>query len=253
MTSTDETALLELALALARRAHEGQTDKGGEPYIGHVERVVARVDSPTAKIAAALHDVVEDTAVTLPDLAEAGFPPAVVRAVDALTRRPGEPYTQFVWRAGMDAVAREVKMADLLDNSDAARLALLPREDAERLSAKYGEAMRLLDAIDGTTDRHGVVYLVGSRHSSRAVWVAYGEDGGLQLNGQSLGDGGEYEWALSVSPEEVPGLRALLGGGSGDVLLLLLDATPSLPAGGAWDPIAWLRDRGIGRFWNHVS
>jgi hypothetical protein len=250
----DEERLLELALTMARDAHDGQTDKAGQPYIGHVLRVVQRVGQPEAKIVAALHDVVEDTDVTLEDLAAAGFPAEVTAAVGALTRQPDEPYTMFVWRAGMNSLAREVKMADLLDNSDPERLAVLPDPEAQRLSEKYGEALHLLQSIDPATESHGVVYLVGERRSSRAIWAEYQEHGGLKLTGQSFGGGGEYEWGLSVEPAEFPALRSLLGGrDDADVLLLLLDATPSLPDGGAHDPIAWLRDRGVGSFWNWIS
>jgi hypothetical protein len=252
---TSDGSLLELALSMARSAHAGQTDKAGRAYIEHIERVVAATSSPDAKVAAALHDIVEDTDTTLADLEAAGFPPEVVAAVDALTRRGDEPYLRFIWRAATNALAREVKMADLLDNGSPARLAELPSEQADRLRDKYSQAIRFLEAIDSSADGHGAVYLVGGRSSSRAVWGEYDKFGHLKMTGQSLSaGGGEYEWSLLVEPDSFPRLRKLLSGRKADdVLMLLLDRCATLPDGGAFDPISWLNKRGVGRFSNWVS
>lgn len=76
------------AEALARAAHEGQVDKAGQPYATHPERVAARVAGDDELVAIAwLHDVVEDTGITLDELRGKGFPESVVTAVDALTKR----------------------------------------------------------------------------------------------------------------------------------------------------------------------
>ena len=106
---------LERAIEIARKAHEGQVDKAGAPYIGHPLRVMDRVPEE-AKIAAVLHDVVEDSSVTLSDLRAEGFPESVVEAVEALTKRPGETYELFILRAASNDIARTVKLADLHDN-----------------------------------------------------------------------------------------------------------------------------------------
>ena len=97
---------LAQALQLAERFHHGQEDKAGLPYIGHVKRVVAGVESPDEKMAAALHDLLEDTEVTADDLRSEGCPEHVVVAVEALTRRKGEKYDDFVARAARDPIAR---------------------------------------------------------------------------------------------------------------------------------------------------
>ncbi len=136
-------ATLEDAIALAVRAHRGQTDKAGAPYVLHVLRVMLRMPDEGAMTAAALHDVVEDTPHTLDDLRAAGFPEAVVAAVDALTRREGETYEAFVRRAGKDPVARLVKRADLEDNMDLRRIARPTEQDLARLR-KYRAAWELL-------------------------------------------------------------------------------------------------------------
>src|SRR5256885_6651240 len=84
------TFTLDDAIQFARRAHEGQLDKSGRPYIGHPLRVMGRVRGDRARMVAVLHDVVEDTGVTTEDLARAGCPADVLRAVEAISKRPGE-------------------------------------------------------------------------------------------------------------------------------------------------------------------
>ncbi|MHB8328364.1 MAG: HD domain-containing protein [Acidimicrobiales bacterium] len=102
------------------------------------------VDSPTEKLAAALHDLLEDTPMTANELLAAGCPPRVVSPAEALTRRDGEDYEAFVARAARDPVARVVKRADVADNADEGRLALLPSEVAARLRSKYARAFEIL-------------------------------------------------------------------------------------------------------------
>ena len=102
-------ASLEDAIALAVSAHKGQLDKAGAPYILHPLRLMMAVETEHQKMAALLHDVVEDCDMTLQQLVEWGYPEEVVRAIDHLTRREGETYRQFTERAGSDPVARVVK------------------------------------------------------------------------------------------------------------------------------------------------
>ncbi|MCB0987832.1 MAG: hypothetical protein KDB09_08680 [Acidimicrobiales bacterium] len=119
------------AVRIAREAHSGQADKAGQPYIGHVLRVMGRVDTDVEKMAAALHDVIEDTDATPESLLDLGVPEEVVDAVLALTKRAGETYSDFVDRVGAHPIARQVKIADLADNSDPRRIAALRvRNDA---------------------------------------------------------------------------------------------------------------------------
>jgi (p)ppGpp synthase/HD superfamily hydrolase len=134
------------ALDLATSAHAGQVDKAGRPYIEHPRTVAAlvAVHGEAAEMAALLHDVVEDTDVTLDDLRAAGYPDEVVSAVDSVTRRAGEAYIDMVCRAAADPIGRLVKLADNANNSDEARLAKLPPEQARRLREKYAQARRVL-------------------------------------------------------------------------------------------------------------
>lgn len=137
------SSLIDRAQAIATAAHAGQTDKAGAEYITHPRRVAVRVcqyapagQTETAQAVAWLHDVVEDTPVTLQDLT-GQFPPAVVAAVDALTRHEDETREDYYCRVAANELARAVKYADMDDNTDPARLQLLDEETRRRLEAKY--------------------------------------------------------------------------------------------------------------------
>lgn len=142
------------AVALARRAHEGQLDKSGRPYIAHPLRVMDAVDGEWARMAAVLHDVIEDTAVTADELRRAGCPEAVVAAVVALTKLPDEPLATSMARAAADPIARAVKRADIADNCSEDRLALLDEATRTRLRAKYARSLELLDACESDGAAH---------------------------------------------------------------------------------------------------
>ena len=131
------------AIALAATAHVNQKDKAGAPYILHPLRMMQSLTAEDERIAAVLHDVVEDTDLTLDDLRQRGFTESVVSAVDALTKRDGEAYDQFIERARQHPVARRVKLADIEDNLDLLRLTELTEKDVERLR-KYHQAHRRL-------------------------------------------------------------------------------------------------------------
>lgn len=128
--------LSEKAIHIAVRAHHGQRDKAGQPYISHPLRVMLQMTTDLERIVAVLHDVVEDTPVTLARLKRAGFPQAVLDAVDCLTKREGESYDQSIQRAKSNAIARQVKLADLEDNLDLRRLPHVTEADQRRLE-KY--------------------------------------------------------------------------------------------------------------------
>jgi (p)ppGpp synthase/HD superfamily hydrolase len=139
--------LLERAVELAVAAHVGQRDRQGQPYITHPLRVMARVQGTREKIVAILHDVVEDTAWTLEQLREAGFPADIVHAVDCVTKREGEVYEDFVTRSASDPTALRVKLADLEDNMDVRRLNEVTPKDMERLNRYLRAYRRLTDLL----------------------------------------------------------------------------------------------------------
>jgi hypothetical protein len=134
------------AVAIAATAHSGQLDKAGEPYILHPIRVMQRVSSPEERMAAILHDVVEDTPWTLEMLRPEGFPPAVLAAIDALTKRPGEDYRVYLGRVSRQRIARTVKLADLEDNLDIGRIARPTPNDLARHERNLRAKEFLLDA-----------------------------------------------------------------------------------------------------------
>ena len=130
-------------MEIAMRAHRGQVDKAGFPYIMHPLRLVLKVDSLPEMIAAVLHDTVEDSAVTFELLEQEGFSAEVVEAVRCLTRRDDESYEEFILRAKDNPIARNVKRADLEDNMNLSRLETISQEDLDRLR-KYHGAWRIL-------------------------------------------------------------------------------------------------------------
>ena len=103
---------------LAAHAHRGQRypSPEGEPYVFHPLRLMLRFTDTDAQMAAVLHDTIEDTEVTLDCLVSAGYPAAVVAALDCLTHRADETYEQYIDRVALDGLARRVKIEDLSEN-----------------------------------------------------------------------------------------------------------------------------------------
>ena len=138
------SALLDKAIALATAAHAGQVDRYGQPYILHPLHLMAQMETAEEKMVAILHDVVEDTPVTLAELQAEGFPPEVLTAVALLTHEPDSvPYVVYVADLKPDPLARKVKLADLAHNMDIRRLPELRLQDWERLQ-KYHRAWLFL-------------------------------------------------------------------------------------------------------------
>lgn len=132
--------MLDKAIQIAAKAHEGQKDKAGQPYILHPLRVMLRTGNDNERICAVLHDVIEDTPITLEMLRNEGFSPEVLAVLDCLTKRDGESYDDFIGRVLMNELACHVKLADLADNMDLSRLPAPSEEDFQRLE-KYKKAV----------------------------------------------------------------------------------------------------------------
>lgn len=126
----------ELAYEIAKKAHLGQKDKAGTDYILHPETVAGMVDSDIEKSVAYLHDVVEDTPITLEMLEAEGFPSEIIVAIDAITKRKGEDYEKYLQRVLENPIALRVKLADMLHNSDVTRFQN-PSEDDYKRAEKY--------------------------------------------------------------------------------------------------------------------
>ena len=135
--------LLEKAIKIAIDAHHGQKDKSGNPYIFHPLEVMRNVSSINAKIVAILHDVVEDTSITLEDLQKEGFSEEVLQALKLLTHDKSTPYMDYINSLKNNPLAKEVKIADLRHNMDISRIPNPSDKDYKRLE-KYKNAILIL-------------------------------------------------------------------------------------------------------------
>ena len=142
--------LVRLAEIIATGAHFGQVDKGYTPYIYHPQRVASFVKTEDEKTVAWLHDVVEDTDVTLQDLKMVGFPIYIINAVDAITHREGEDRQDYLNRVAEDPIAIKVKLADLKHNSDLSRIQFrdLEQKDYDRVE-RYKREIEYLENYNG--------------------------------------------------------------------------------------------------------
>lgn len=137
--------LVERAKALACRAHAGQVDKAGRPYIEHVTRVAAAVsDDPEAEVVAWLHDVREDCDDSFRLEILEKFPSSVYVDCYFLDRKSARCEAEYYACIRAGKVTRRVKLADIADNADDSRLALLDPKTADRLRRKYKKAMEAL-------------------------------------------------------------------------------------------------------------
>ncbi len=115
-------ANIDDALALVAKHFRGMQDEDGEPYVMHCLRVLHGTSSPDAQLVGLMHDLVEDTAVTLDDLREIGFSPAVIEGIDLVTHRATDTYADYVIKLKSNKIARDAKMSDLRDNASMNRV-----------------------------------------------------------------------------------------------------------------------------------
>ena len=137
------TKMTKKAMKIAYKAHEGQVDKSGMPYIFHPFHVAEQMEDEFSTTAALLHDAVEDTGITLSELEKEGFPEEVLIAVRLLTRKRKTPYLDYIKEVKTNAIAAKVKLVDIEHNSDVNRLDKVTKKDKERL-ALYAQAMEIL-------------------------------------------------------------------------------------------------------------
>jgi GTP diphosphokinase / guanosine-3',5'-bis(diphosphate) 3'-diphosphatase len=135
---------LDRAIEIAVKAHTGQRDKGGAPFILHPLRVMIRMQSEAERITAVLHDVVEDTHYTFDDLRAEGFSQEIIEALEALTKQPGESRVEAAKRAADNALALAVKLADNAENSDMGRIPEPTQRDFDRLE-EYRQVRQILE------------------------------------------------------------------------------------------------------------
>lgn len=136
---------LETTLMLATRTHYGRNDEGGHPWILHSIRVMMKQVTPARQRVALMHDVLENTDLTMAHLCEYGFPQEEMDAIDALTIRPGENYQQdFIERVVLNRMATEVKLDVLLDYMDISRFGMVTGAYQERIDYRWKPALRRL-------------------------------------------------------------------------------------------------------------
>ena len=136
--------LYKLAVQVATDAHNGQLDKGGNPYILHPTAVAESLDSTEHKIVAYLHDVCEDTEITFDDLAQMGFTPRIVNSIRNITKVKGVSYDDYLKSVKKDSNALYVKMADIKHNMDISRIKNPTQKDYDRIE-KYKKALAYLE------------------------------------------------------------------------------------------------------------
>lgn len=141
------TPMTRKAMKIAYNAHAGQADKTGIPYIYHPIHLAESMSDENSVITALLHDVAEDTNITIDDLAREGFHEDILTALTLLTHNPAEEYMDYISRLSTCPLARRVKLADLRHNSDVTRLDSIDEKTARRLE-KYSRAIRLLEAVE---------------------------------------------------------------------------------------------------------
>ena len=141
-----DNEMIAAARLIARLAHDGQTDKAGQPYFGHPEAVAALLDTPAEKAVGYLHDTVEDTSVTVEEL-RAVFGDEIADAIALMTHKKGVPYMDYVKEIGKNPLARRVKMADLTHNMDIRRFPHPGEKDYARIENKYKPAYAYLQSL----------------------------------------------------------------------------------------------------------
>ena len=129
--------ILKTSEALARKAHDGQFRRDGKtPYIEHPKAVAETVSDDITKSIAWLHDVLEDTKLTMFDLGLQGIPPEVAIPVEVLTKKEGVSYRNYLANVKQNYRARQVKIADMLCN--------LTDSPTEKQVKKYKEGILFL-------------------------------------------------------------------------------------------------------------
>ena len=156
---------VETALNIAIKAHQGQTDRDGEPYILHPLQVGLMGTTDEERMAGFLHDVLEDSDITADSLLEAGIPESVVNALTLLTHAKDEPYVDYIQRIidSHNPVALKVKFNDLTHNYERGKA-------YPDLQAKHGKALQLVKEAIERANR--VELYVPAEGTSYAIFAA---------------------------------------------------------------------------------
>lgn len=140
------TPLVIKAIRYAYNAHHGQYDAGGVPYIFHPYHLAEQFSGETEVCAALLHDVIEDTDITLEELCKE-FPNEVTDAVRLLTHNEDEDYYAYIMKLKDNSVAKAVKLADLSHNMDESRLTGAENVSEEQRARRREKYFRAYDIL----------------------------------------------------------------------------------------------------------
>lgn len=86
------------------------------PYSTHPIAVAEMMDTDDEKVVAYLHDILEDTKVTITQLWDMGVRGNVLNDIQLLTKLPNETYELYLFNLSCSTIARKVKIADMFDN-----------------------------------------------------------------------------------------------------------------------------------------
>jgi len=203
------TELTRKAMKIAFQAHRDQVDKTGLPYVFHPFHLAEQMTDEYTTCAALLHDVAEDTDITLEQLAAQGFPEPVMTALRLLTHDSAVPYMDYVRAIKPNPIARAVKLADLRHNSDLSRLDTVD-DWALKRQEKYLAALALLEA----PAESGSLRLVPVRGSNirelLALQVAEHQRCFVATNQKSINDAytvmavGGHVWPFGIYDGDTP-------------------------------------------------
>ncbi|MEE0060210.1 MAG: HD domain-containing protein [Acutalibacteraceae bacterium] len=140
MIYTDKT---KKALKLCFEAHKNQLDKSGMPYVFHPFHLAEQMNDEATTVTALLHDVVEDTDITFDELEKLCFDNEIIEALKLLTHNDKIPYMDYILKIKSNPIAKVVKLADLIHNSDLSRLDTIDKHSIAR-NEKYKQAIQLL-------------------------------------------------------------------------------------------------------------
>ncbi len=155
--AAEEAQALNNAIDLVTEYFSDAVDKSGQPYILHLLAVMMAHDNNDDRIVAVLHDLIEDTMLSLTDLRKWGYTEPIVKAIGALTRRDGETYEDYITRLSENERAVRVKITDLIHNLS--RLHKLPKEERLRLYDRYWTALGRLQRLNLASDNPQPVYV----------------------------------------------------------------------------------------------
>ena len=133
--------LVKKAMKIAFDIHRDQVDKGGYPYIAHPLHLAEQMATEDGTIVALLHDVIEDGDISLDYLKSEGFSDEVIKAIDLLTRKKGQTYSEYILEISKYPLAKSVKIKDLMHNLDESRI---PSEGFFSLRGRYEKALKFL-------------------------------------------------------------------------------------------------------------